>query len=337
VTSKPSIGGQAVMEGVMMRGPESWAVAVRKPNKDIAVHSFPLPSYAANHSWTRKPLLRGVWTLVESLNLGFKALKISGSYAVEEEGDSPEDAAKVEKALNASLGIGMVLILALFVTIPAFLSKWGGNRIGVEGDLLQNLVEGGIRITFFLGYILLISFVPDIKRVFQYHGAEHKTIYAYENDDPMDPEVIDRYSTLHVRCGTNFLFIVMFVAIIGHFLADVLLADAPLTVKLAARVLMIPVVAGLSYEVIRAAGKNDRSIIFRTVSLPGLALQKITTRPPTHDQIEVAIKAMEGVINRVPSAEPAKVKIYEVRSPVESAADLLHPEKKKRIPGVEPA
>jgi uncharacterized protein YqhQ len=335
MASKPSIGGQAVMEGVMMRGPESWAVAVRKPNKEISVHSFTLPRYAAEHKWTRKPLLRGVWTLAESLNLGFKALKISGSYAVEEENDSPEDIAKVEKAMNASLGIGMVIILALFVTIPAFISKWGGNRIGVEGDLLQNIFEGGIRITFFLGYILLISLVPDIKRVFQYHGAEHKTIYAYENDDPMDPEVIDRYSTLHVRCGTNFLFIVMFVAIIGHFLADLLLADAPIAFKLAARVLMIPVVAGLSYEVIRAAGKNDHSVIFRTVSLPGLALQKITTRPPTHDQIEVAIAAMEGVINRIAVAEPETVKVYEVKSPVESGADLLHPE--KGLPGVEPA
>jgi uncharacterized protein YqhQ len=323
------------MEGVMMRGPESWAVAVRKPNQEIAVHSFPLPRYAAEHKWTRKPLLRGVWTLVESLNLGFKALKISGSYAVEEEGDTPEVTAKVEKAMNASLGVGMVLILALFVTIPAFISKWGGNRIGVEGDLLQNIFEGGIRITFFLGYILLISLVPDIKRVFQYHGAEHKTIYAYENDDPMDPEVIDRYSTLHVRCGTNFLFIVMFVAIIGHFIADLLLTEAPLAVKLAARILMIPVVAGLSYEVIRAAGKNDKSVIFRTVSLPGLALQKITTRPPTHDQIEVAIKAMEGVINRVAVAEPETVKVYEVKSPVDSVDHMLHPE--KGLPGVEPA
>lgn len=334
MASKPSIGGQAVMEGVMMRGPESWAVAVRKPNQEIAVHSFPLPRYAAEHKWTRKPLLRGVWTLAESLNLGFKALKISGSYAVEEENDSPEDIAKVEKAMNASLGIGMVIILALFVTIPAFISKWGGNRIGVEGDLLQNIFEGGIRITFFLGYILLISLVPDIKRVFQYHGAEHKTIYAYENDDPMDPEVIDRYSTLHVRCGTNFLFIVMFVAIIGHLTADFVLPDI-LAVKLIARVFMIPVVAGLSYEVIRAAGKNDRSVIFRTVSLPGLALQKITTRPPTHDQIEVAIAAMEGVINRIAVAEPETVKVYEVKSPVESPLDLLHPE--KGLPGVEPA
>ncbi|MEX0790788.1 MAG: DUF1385 domain-containing protein, partial [Actinomycetota bacterium] len=299
-----------------------------------AVHAFPLPRYAAEHKWTRKPLLRGVWTLGESLNLGFKALKISGSYAVEEEDDSPEDIAKVEKAMNASLGIGMVIILALFVTIPAFISKWGGNRIGVEGDLLQNIIEGGIRITFFLGYILLISLVPDIKRVFQYHGAEHKTIYAYENDDPMEPEVIDRYSTLHVRCGTNFLFIVMFVAIIGHFLADLLLSEAPLAFKLAARVLMIPVVAGLSYEVIRAAGKNDRSVIFRTVSLPGLALQKITTRPPTHDQIEVAIAAMQGVINRVSVTEPETITVYEVKSAAESP-DLLQPE--TGLPGVEPA
>lgn len=318
----------------MMRGPQSWAVAVRKQNQEIAVHSFPLPSYAADHPWTRKPLLRGVWTLAESLRLGFKALKISGAYSIEEEDDTEAEIAMVDKALNVSLAIGMFMILALFVTIPAFISKWGGDRIGVEGDLLQNLFEGGIRISFFLGYIILISFVPDIRRVFQYHGAEHKTIYAYENDDPMDPKVIDAYSTLHVRCGTNFLFIVMFVAIVGHFLADVLLMGAPLAAKLGARVFMIPVIAGLAYEVIRAAGKNDRSIIFRTASLPGLALQKITTRPPTYDQIEVAIKAMEAVINRIPASQEETVKVYQVRLHADQA-DLLHP--KKRRPGLEPA
>ncbi|MGQ0679939.1 MAG: DUF1385 domain-containing protein [Actinomycetota bacterium] len=337
MTSKPSIGGQAVMEGVMMRGPESWAVAVRKPNQEIVCHSHDLPTYAKSHKWTRRPLLRGVWVLVESMMIGFQALKISAAYSVEEEGDSPEDAATVEKTLNYSLGIGMVLITAAFITIPAAISKWGGAAIGVQGDLGQNILEGGIRMSIFLGYVILIGFVPDIRRVFQYHGAEHKTIYAYENDDPMEPEVIQRYSTLHVRCGTNFLFVVMILAIIGHFAADLLLQGFPVAVKLAVRILMIPLVAGTSYEVIRAAGKNDKSIIFRTVSLPGLAVQKITTRPPTLEQIEVAIKAMEGVINRVPAAEAvsgaATAQVVEVKAASEPGAVLpAVPE-----PGVAPA
>lgn len=328
--SKPSIGGQAVMEGVMMRGPKSWAVAVRKPDKQIVVQCHALPSYGARHRWTRWPFFRGVWVLVESLTIGMRALKISAACSVEEEEDSAADTAAVQKSLNYSLGFGFILITALFITIPALISKWGGNRLGVEGDLLQNLVEGVIRIGLFLGYVVLISFVPDIRRVFQYHGAEHKTIYAYENDDPMDPQVIDKYSTLHVRCGTNFLFIVMFLAILANFTADLLLQALPLWVKLTARVLMIPVVAGASYEVIRSAGRNDRSIVFRTVSLPGLALQKITTRPPTSDQIEVAIKALQGVIARLQIEET--VQVYEMQPLLET--DLI-PE--PGVPGVEPA
>lgn len=321
------------MEGVMMRGPESWAVAVRKPNNEIAVQSHELPTYPKTHSWTKKPLMRGVWVLVESMMIGFQALKISAAYSIEEEDDTPEDTSAVEKTLNYGLGIGMILITVAFVTIPAALSKWGGARLGIDGDLAQNLFEGGIRISIFLGYVILIGLVPDIRRVFQYHGAEHKTIYAYENDDPMEPEVIQTYSTLHVRCGTNFLFVVMILAMIGHFSADLLLQGMPVAVKLAVRVLMIPVVAGASYEVIRAAGKNDKSFIFRAVSLPGLAVQKITTRPPTLQQIEVAIKAMEGVIQRIAVAEavsvPETVKVFEVHGAPEP---LLNPE-----PGVEPA
>jgi uncharacterized protein YqhQ len=323
------------MEGVMMRGPVSWAVAVRKPDSQIAVESFPLPGYADRHRWMKWPFLRGIWVLIESLTIGMRALKISAAYAVEEEGFDPRSDASTDRTLNWGLGVGFVVITALFIAIPALISKWGGVRIGVESDLWQNVIEGGIRIGFFLGYILLISLVPDIRRVFQYHGAEHKTIYAYENDDPLEPSVIDGYSTLHVRCGTNFLFIVMFLAILGHFVADVALQGSPLAVKIAARILMIPVIAGASYEVIRAAGRNDDSLIFRTVSLPGLALQKITTRPPTHDQIEVAIKAMEGVIARVPVAEvqEARRRIFEVR-PARASGDVLSPE--PGTAGVEP-
>jgi len=317
MASKPSIGGQAVMEGVMMRGPVSWAVACRKPDQEIVVEAFSISG--PRRPWMKWPFIRGVYTLVESLSIGLKALKISGRYQLDE-----EDQDKADKGMGVGMGIGMVFFLALFITLPAFISKVGGRRLGFESDLVQNLFEGGIRISFFVGYILLISLIPDIKRVFQYHGAEHKTIYAYENDEPLEPEVIDKYTTLHVRCGTNFLFIIMFLTIIGHLVADLLLpANIPL--RLAARVLMIPLLAGVSYEVIRAAGKNDRSVIFRVASMPGLAMQKITTRKPDHTQIEVAIKAMEAVIAREALTEPVQETV-QVQTVETLAPSLLQPE-----------
>ncbi|HVF12198.1 MAG TPA: DUF1385 domain-containing protein [Actinomycetota bacterium] len=323
MAAKPSIGGQAVMEGVMMRGPVSWAVAVRKPDSDIAVQAFSLPGVQERSPWLKWPFFRGVYVLVESLTIGMRALKISASYALEDEAEGDAD-----KAVGWSMGFALIFFTALFIAIPALISKFGGRRLGISSDLWQNVLEGGIRIGFFLTYILLISLIPDIKRVFQYHGAEHKTIYAYENDDPLEPEVVDRYTTLHVRCGTNFLFIVMFLAILSHFFGDLLLRGFPVAVKIAARILMIPLVAGSSYEVIRAAGRNDDSLVLKIVSLPGLALQKITTRPPSHDQIEVAIKAMEAVIARESLTE--KVEIQEVvKAPL---SPLIDPE-----PGTAPA
>lgn len=285
------------MEGVMMRGPRSWAVACRQPTSEIAVQVHSIPSVKSK--FFRLPLIRGAYVLVESMTLGIKALKISAGYALQ--GSTEEEQAAPERAIGWSLGFALVAFSALFIALPAFLSKVGGRAIGVTGDFQQNLVEGAVRIGFFLGYIFLISLIPDIRRVFQYHGAEHKTIYAYENDDPLDPEVVDNYSTLHVRCGTNFLFIVMFLTIVGHFVLDATLTRfgiVSIPIRVALRILVIPLLAGISYEVIRAAGRKDDSVLFKLVSIPGLALQKVTTRPPTRDQIEVAIKAMEAVIER---------------------------------------
>lgn len=328
------------MEGVMMRGPVSWAVAVRKPNSEIAVQTHPLPGHNERHRWMKWPFIRGIYVLVESLTIGMRALKISASYHLEDDQEevpqkAPEKAP--EKALGWSMALAVVFFSAFFIAAPALLSKVGGSRLGVKGDFLQNVFEGAIRIAFFLGYIYLISLIPDIRRVFQYHGAEHKTIYAYENDDPLEPEIVDRYSTLHVRCGTNFLFIVMFLTIIGHFLLDLALQGYPLWLKLTARILAIPVLAGSSYEVIRGAGKKENSIIFRTVSLPGLALQKITTRPPSPDQIEVAIKAMEAVIARESLAEPARQAQAAIAEPSPLAGEILSPAPEPGIAGATPA
>lgn len=281
------------MEGVMMRGVASWAVAVRKPDLEIVVESHNIAP--PRKKWFKWPFVRGVYVLVEQLKIGIRALMISANYQLESEEESKRP---TDKQLGWTLGISLVFFSALFILAPAILSKYGGRFLGIDDPLTQNIVEGIVRIGFFLGYIFAISFVPDIRRVFQYHGAEHKTIYAYENDEPLQPEVVDKYTTLHVRCGTNFLFIVLFLTIIVHFFMDLALEEFAVPVKIAARLLAIPILAGTAYEVIKAASKNERSLIFRIASLPGLALQKITTRPPSKDQIEVAIKAMEAVIQR---------------------------------------
>ena len=276
----------------MMRGPSSWSVACRKPDETIAVERHSLPTLAERHKWLRWPLFRGVMVLGESLAIGIKALKISANYALEEEEQLSD------KQLGWSLGMAMVLFSAVFIVLPVL-----GTRLieGLVGDLstdrplLFNLVEGGIRLGMFLGYLLLIGQFKDIRRVFQYHGAEHKTIYAYENGDDLVPSEIDeKYPTLHVRCGTNFLFIVLFLTIIAHFLLD-LFVSAALVPRLALRISAIPLLAGISYEAIKLASRNEDSLVFKISMLPGLALQRITTKPPTLDQIEVAIAAMEAV------------------------------------------
>ncbi|MGH2704086.1 MAG: DUF1385 domain-containing protein [Actinomycetota bacterium] len=302
MASKPSIGGQAVIEGVMMRGPASWAVAVRTPDGAITAETHMLPGHAQRYPFLRWPFVRGVYVLVESLSIGIRALRISTAHALGEE-ERPSD-----KQLGWTMALAVLFFTGLFVALPALAVKFGGRLLEQESQLVQNLAEGALRIGLFVGYILLISLLPDIRRVFQYHGAEHKTIYAYENDDPLEPEVIDRYSTLHVRCGTNFLFIVLFLTLAAHLVLDLLLPPS-IPLRVAARVLAIPFLAGLAYEVIKAASRQENSLPFRILSLPGLALQKITTRPPSRDQIEVAVKAMESVIGReqlASSREPAQ-------------------------------
>jgi uncharacterized protein YqhQ len=280
----------------MMRGPASWSVACRKPDETIAVERHDLPSMAQRHPWLKWPLLRGCLVLGESLAIGIRALKISANYALEEEEQLSD------KQLGWTLGTAMLFFSAVFIVLPVL-----GTRLieGLIGDLskeqpfLFNLIEGGIRLGMFVGYLLLIGQLKDIRRVFQYHGAEHKTIYAYENGDPLDPKLIDdKYSTLHVRCGTNFLFIVLSLTIIAHFILD-LVAPAALLPRLGLRLAAIPFLAGISYEAIKLASRNEDSLVFKILMLPGLALQKITTKPPTLDQIEVAIVAMQAVAGDV--------------------------------------
>jgi uncharacterized protein YqhQ len=244
------------------------------------------------------PLIRGCLVLGESLAIGIKALMISANHALEEEEQQLTD-----KQLGWTLGVSMVVFSAVFIAIPVLGTRLIENFAGdlsTDRPLVFNLIEGAIRLTLFVGYLLLIGQLQDIRRVFQYHGAEHKTIYAYENGDELDPGLIDRkYPTLHVRCGTNFLFIVLFLTILAHFAIDVAIvaleADPNIFIRIAIRILAIPVLAGFSYEVIKLASRNERSLFFRVSMMPGLALQRITTKPPTLDQIEVAIEAMKAV------------------------------------------
>ena len=280
----------------MMRGPASWSVACRRPDQSIAVEKFPLPSLAERHPWLKWPLFRGVVVLGESLAIGIKALMISANQALEDEEQLSD------KQLGWTLGVSMVMFSAIFIVLPVLGTRLIGNLLeglATERPVLFNLIEGGIRLSMFVGYLLVIGLFKDIRRVFEYHGAEHKTIYAYENGDPMDPAEIDRnYPTLHVRCGTNFLFIVLFLTIIAHLVID-LLVGGPLLPRIAIRLAAIPLLAGISYEAIKFASRNEDSLFFRISMLPGLALQRITTKPPSLDQIEVAIAAMQAVASDI--------------------------------------
>jgi uncharacterized protein YqhQ len=283
----------------MMRGPSSWSVACRKPDLSIAVERFPLPTLQQRHPWLKWPLIRGCFVLGESLAIGIKALMISASTALEEEEEQLSD-----RQLGWTMTIALIAFTAIFIALPVFGTRLFKNLLDLEGlsALSSNIIEGGIRLALFVGYLLLIGQFKDVRRVFQYHGAEHKTIYAYENGDPLDPQTIDsKYSTLHVRCGTNFLFIVLFLTIIAHFIIDVLVAGN-IFLRLGIRIAAIPLLAGVSYEAIKLAARNEDSLLFRISMLPGLALQKITTKPPSLDQIEVAIEAMKAV---APQAEPS--------------------------------
>jgi uncharacterized protein YqhQ len=281
------LGGQAVLEGVMMRGVSTWAVAVRKPDGQIDLTSEPLVSWAKRHRLLRLPVIRGVVALAESLKIGFRALGISANAQLEDE----EDAEPIGGWMwGVTIALSLVLAVGLFFVIPVGATSLIKDELG--SSLLFWLVEGILRTAIFIGYIVVISRLPDLRRVFEYHGAEHKTISAYEAGDRLVPERAARYSRLHPRCGTSFLLIVMVLAIFVF---------APIGLPawywlLASRILGIPLIAGLSYEVIKWAGRNRRKRWVRALMWPGLMLQNLTTREPDHEELAVAIAALEAVL-----------------------------------------
>jgi uncharacterized protein YqhQ len=281
------IGGQAVLEGVMMRGISTWAVAVRKPEGEIQLTSEPLVSWAKRHRVWRIPVIRGVVALAESLKIGFRALAISANAQLAEE----EDAEPIGGfTWGLTIALSLVLAIGLFFVIPVGATSLIKDELG--SALLFWLVEGVLRTAIFIGYIVLISRLRDLRRVFEYHGAEHKTISCFEAGDELTPARAARYSRLHPRCGTSFLLIVMVLAIFVF---------APIGLPewywlLLSRILGIPLIAGLSYEVIKWAGRNRDKAWVRAVMWPGLMLQNLTTREPDHEQLEVAIRALEAVL-----------------------------------------
>lgn len=279
---KPFVGGQAVIEGVMMRGPEFIATAVREPSGTILTRQERLTSVADRYPVLKKPMIRGVVALTESLVYGLKALSFSAQAAGEEE----ETLSTKEIAMTMIFSLGLAILL--FVVIPTFAAKY--IHSAVTDSRLLNTFEGILRLAIFFLYIWGISLMKDIQRVFQYHGAEHKTIHAYEAGEALTVDNIRKYSRLHPRCGTNFLLIVMVVSIVMF----AFLGWPDLWLRILSRVVLLPVVAGIAYEIIRFAGRSQAGWVGVAIA-PGLWLQQLTTREPSDDQIEVAIAALTAV------------------------------------------
>jgi len=300
------VGGQAVLEGVMMRGISTWAVAVRKPSEEqleteerldpregakgeIEVRTFPFTSILREHRWMRIPVVRGVFALWESLTIGFKALNISANAQLppNEQGDEEEIG---KGTWMGTVVFAVALAIGLFFLLPVGITSLFKDSL--PNSVVFVLVEKGIRISIFLAYLVLISRLPDLRRVFEYHGAEHKTIACFEAGQPLTPENAQRYSRLHPRCGTSFLLIVMIVAIFVF---------APLGtpawyILFPSRVVGIPIVAGIAFEAIKWFGRNRRKRWARALMWPGLQLQRLTTREPDLSELAVAIAAMEAVL-----------------------------------------
>jgi uncharacterized protein YqhQ len=291
-----TIGGQAVLEGVMMRGPGNWAVAVRTPSGDIAHVAQKVESKMAKHRLFRLPIVRGVMALGESLAIGFRALAISANYAAQEEGDEGKEVSTElsRGALIFAFAVAIVFALLLFKVGPALIVD---KLVPVHSGGWFVIVEGLVRVTIFILYLFLISLLPDLRRVFEYHAAEHKAINAYEAGEPLEPEVVQRYSLIHPRCGTAFLLWVMVIAVFVF----AFFGRPAWYWLIVTRIAFLPLIAGIAYELIRFAGKHQNRTVM-TILAPGLWLQRLTTREPTLDQLEVSIRALREVLQLEESA-----------------------------------
>lgn len=297
------VGGQALIEGVMMRSPGAFGVAVRRPDGSIAFQRGKVQSLAKRFPFLKLPLLRGVAVLFQSLAIGIRALNFSAEEAMAGIDDGKEGAPvepkKEEKtsgwAIAGSMAVGLGAGILIFIFLPLWLTHLGEQYVfgGPLSSLNFNLVDGGLRALLFLGYILLISRMKDIHRVFQYHGAEHKVVFAWEKKLPLTVDNARVQSRLHPRCGTSFLLFVLLLSIVVFALIP---KTAPFLVKFGGRLLLMPVIAGLSYEVLRFTARHRAAPLFALLVAPGLALQRITTQEPTDDMLEVAIAALEEAL-----------------------------------------
>ena len=313
------VGGQAVLEGVMMRSPHAWAIACRKPSGEVVTMSQPLERPSEKHKWMAWPIVRGVMTLGYAMSLGYRALRFSANVAIEEimQDDSREkvearastvpsngsgaESSSVksetrEKAASISgwLAAGNVILsLAFFIFMYKYLPLLAATELkkanpALGGQIMFNLVDGAVRLILFLLFIWGVSLFPDIRRVYEYHGAEHKTVFAFENGDPLETSAVQKYSTFHPRCGTSFLMTVMLISI-GFYM---LIPFTTFWARFASRIALLPVIAGVSYEIIRFAAKH-RGSLFALMTAPGLWLQRITTQPPSDEQAQCAIVALD--------------------------------------------
>jgi len=286
------VGGQAVLEGVMMRSPHAWAIACRKPSGEISVHSEPLERLSEKHKWMGWPVVRGVITLGHAMSLGFRALKFSANTALDELMPEKTDGKKLEisgwmATVNIIFSLGFFIFMYKFLPLVAATQLKRVNPIFGE-QIVFNLVDGIIRIGLFLLFIWGVSLFKDIRRVYEYHGAEHKTVYAFENGDPLEIPAVQKYSTYHPRCGTSFLMTVMIISILVYTVIPVTTFWARFGIRIA----LLPIIAGISYEIIRFAAKH-RGSLFALMTAPGLWLQRVTTQPPADEQAQCAIVALE--------------------------------------------
>jgi uncharacterized protein YqhQ len=289
------VGGQAVLEGVMMRSPHAWAIAVRKPSGEMATHSEPLERPSEKHKWMGWPVVRGVMTLGYAMSLGFRALRFSADVALEQ--IAPDSKGKKVEisgwiaAVNIAISVGFFIFTYKFLPLLAATELKRVNPV-FANPILFNVVDGIIRIVLFLLFIWGVSLMKDIRRVYEYHGAEHKTVFAFENGDPLQTGAVQKYSTYHPRCGTSFLMTVMIFSIVVYIVANAIFPVTTFWARFVTRIVLLPVIAGLSYEIIRFAAKH-RGSLFALMTAPGLWLQRITTQPPADDQVQCAIVALD--------------------------------------------
>jgi uncharacterized protein YqhQ len=319
------VGGQALIEGVMMRSPGAYGIAVRRPDGSLALQRGKVKSLAKRYPLLKAPVLRGVAVLFQSLAIGIRALNFSAEQAMAEpakeaapEGEAPPAETKEPKAsgwaVAGSMAFGLGAGVLLFIFLPLWLTQLGERYLfGHLSSLAFNLVDGGLRAVFFLVYIVAISRMKDIHRVFQYHGAEHKVVFAYEGALPLTVDNARAQSRLHPRCGTSFLLFVLLVSILVFALIP---KTAPFAVKFGGRLLLVPLIAGLSYEVLRITAKRRAAPLFALLVAPGLALQRITTQEPTDDMLAVAIAALEEALREdgllAEEAEAAAAKVLPI-------------------------